>query len=81
MVRSLSLPSGELTLPAFFPDATYAAVRAADVDDVTDAGLKGLEMNTWHLYNKPGAKLIKSLGGLKRFSGWNGAVLTAAQEE
>ncbi len=76
MPTTLSFPYGTLSLPAFFPDATYAAVRAADVEDVSAAGLKGLEMNTWHLYNKPGARLIKSLGGLKRFSGWNGAVLT-----
>ena len=74
--KYLSLPSGEIPLPAFFPDATHATVRSCGFDAVTDAGLYGLEMNTWHLYNKPGAKLIKSLGGLKRFSGWNGAVLT-----
>ncbi len=76
MVKALSLPSGEVKLPAFFPDATYAAVRAADIEDVADAGLSGLEMNTWHMYTKPGAKLIKALGGLHKFSGWSGAILT-----
>ena len=75
-IESLSLPSGTVRLPAFFPDATYGAVRSCGFEAVTGAGLFGLEMNTWHLYNKPGAKLIKSLGGLKHFSGWNGAVLT-----
>ena len=76
MVRELLLPAGTLKLPAFFPDATYGAVKCTDVNDVDEAHLYGMEMNTWHLYNKPGAKLIKSLGGLKKFSGWNGAVLT-----
>lgn len=75
-MNKLELPTGTLRLPAFFPDATYGAVRAAGFEDVENAGLQGLEMNSYHLYSKPGAKLIKSLGGLKRFTGWNGAVLT-----
>ena len=33
-------------------------------------------MNTYHLYNRPGARLIKSLGGLHRFTGWDKAILT-----
>ena len=73
---TLSLPSGELPLPAFFPDATYGAVRATGFEDVYAAGLYGLEMNTYHLYTKPGAKLIKSLGGLHGFTGYRGAILT-----
>lgn len=76
MVKNLFLPSGEVKLPAFFPDATYGAIRAGDINDVEKAGLSGCEMNTWHLYNKPGAKLIKSLGGLKKFTGYDGAILT-----
>ena len=46
MVKQLSLPSGEIALPAFFPDATYGAIRAGDIDDVKQAGLTGCEMNT-----------------------------------
>ena len=65
-----------MPLPAFFPDATYAAVRAASFADVETAGLFGLEMNTYHLMTKPGARLIKSLGGLHGFSGYKGAILT-----
>ena len=76
MVKVLNLPSGEVKLPAFFPDATYGAVRCAGFDSVEGAGLFGLEMNTWHLYTKPGARLIKSLGGLKGFTGYRGAILT-----
>ena len=76
MVKKLSLPFGELALPAFFPDATYGAVRAAGFEDVENASLHGLEMNSYHLYSKPGARLIKSLGGLRAFTGFNGAILT-----
>ena len=76
MIDKLTLPCGEVRLPAFFPDATYAAVRSCGFDAVKDAGLFGCEMNTWHMYNKPGAKLIKSMGGLKKFCGYDGAILT-----
>ena len=76
MIDRLNLPSGEVRLPAFFPDATYGAVRAAGFEDVYDASLQGLEMNSYHLYSKPGARLIKSLGGLRAFTGFKGAILT-----
>ena len=48
-MKYLDVPSGRVPLPAFFPDATYAAVRAASFADVETAGLFGLEMNTYHL--------------------------------
>ena len=52
------------------------AVRAAPFEDVYAAGLHGLEMNAYHLMTKPGAKLIKSLGGLHVFAGYKGTILT-----
>lgn len=51
-------------------------MRASSFADVYAAGLFGLEMNTYHLMTKPGAKLIKSLGGLHGFTGYRGAILT-----
>lgn len=75
-MRTLNTPSGAVPLPAFFPDATYGIVRATGNEDVYAAGLHGLEMNTYHLFTKPGAKLVKSLGGLHGFTGYKGAILT-----
>ena len=75
-MKFLETRSGRVPLPAFFPDATYASVRAAPFDDVYAAGLFGLEMNAYHLMTKPGAKLIKSLGGLHGFTGYKGTILT-----
>ena len=72
-MKYLDVPSGRVPLPAFFPDATYAAVRAASFADVEAAGLFGLEMNTYHLMTKPGARLIKSLGGAARLFRATGA--------
>ncbi|NLG24904.1 MAG: tRNA-guanine transglycosylase [Clostridiales bacterium] len=75
-MNQLVTPHGSLKLPAFLPDATYGAVRAAPFSDVTDAGLAGVVMNSYHLYRRPGARLIKSLGGLHQFTGYRGVVLT-----
>ena len=67
---------GDVPLPAFFPDATFGALRATGFEDLAQARLSGLVMNTYHLYNRPGARLIKSLGGLHGFTGYNGTILT-----
>ncbi|MGI6238161.1 MAG: tRNA-guanine transglycosylase [Christensenellales bacterium] len=75
-MRTLVTRTGEIPLPAFFPDATYGSIRAGSFEDVYAAGLFGLEMNSYHLMTKPGAKLIKSLGGLHAFTGYKGAILT-----
>ena len=75
-MRYLETPSARIALPAFFPDATYGAIRAGAFEDVYAAGLVGCEMNSYHLMTKPGAKLIKALGGLHGFTGYSGAILT-----
>ena len=76
MLKHLDTPAGRLPLPAFFPDATYGAIRAASFGDVERAGLHGCEMNSYHLMSRPGAKVVKSLGGLHSFTGWRGVILT-----
>ena len=72
----LKTPHGDVPLPAFFPDATHGALRATGFEDGEDAGLYGCVMNTYHLYRRPGARLIKSLGGLHAFTGWGRVILT-----
>lgn len=76
MIEQLTTRAGEIPLPAFFPDATYGGIRAGSFEDVYAAGLFGLEMNSYHLMTKPGAKRIRSLGGLHAFTGYRGAILT-----
>lgn len=75
-MNELITPHGAVRLPAFFPDATHGAVRATGFEDVLEAGTPGLVMNSYHLYNRPGAKLIKSLGGLHKFTGFGRPILT-----
>ena len=75
-MKELNLPHARVPLPAFFPDATYGALRATGFEDAEAAGIFGVEMNSYHLYNRPGARLIKTLGGLHAFTGWQRAILT-----
>jgi len=75
-MKLLSLPHGDVQLPAFFPDATRGVVRCLDAEDVAKCGVEGLVMNTYHLLSKPGPSTIKALGGLHTFSGWNHPILT-----
>ena len=75
-MQSLRTASGDVKLPAFFPDATHGSVRATGFEDVVAAGTPGLVMNCYHLFNRPGPKLIKSLGGLHGFTGFSRPILT-----
>ncbi len=75
-MKELVTRRGLVPLPAFFPDATYGALRAAGFDDAERADVPGVVMNTFHLIQRPGAKLVKSLGGLHAFCGWPRPILT-----
>lgn len=72
----LSLPHGDLPLPAFLPDATRGVVRAVDSADLEGAGVTALVMNTYHLMQRPGSSTIKALGGLHRLAGWPRPIMT-----
>ena len=74
MLTSLTTPHGDLPLPAFLPDATRGVVRAVDADDVRDAGIDALMVNTLHLSSQPGISVVKDAGGIHRFSGWEGPI-------
>lgn len=73
---ALSLPHGDLSLPAFLPDATLGAVRAVDSQDLLDAGVPALVMNTFHLMQHPGSSTIAALGGLHAMSAWPRPIIT-----
>jgi len=76
MTSEIRTPHGNVPLPAFFPDGTYGVVRCTDAGDLEQAGIAGVVMNTYHLISRPGAKLMKSYGGLHRFAGWDHPILT-----
>lgn len=69
-------PHGPLQTPVFAPVGTQATVKAVSPRDLTDLGASLVLANTYHLYLRPGDELIRDLGGLHQFMGWNGPMLT-----
>src|SRR4051812_49558633 len=58
------------------PVGTKATVKTLDPDDLRAAGAPIVLANTYHLVFRPGAHVIAELGGLHRFMGWDGPILT-----
>jgi queuine tRNA-ribosyltransferase len=69
-------PHGEIPTPAFMPVGTQATVKAMTPRDLHDVGASIVLGNTYHLYLRPGDELIAELGGLHKFMGWDGPILT-----
>ena len=67
---------GDLRTPAFMPVATQGSVKAVDPRDLRAMGAGMVLGNTYHLYLRPGVKVIERLGGLHRFMGWEDPILT-----
>ena len=67
---------GEVETPAFMPVGTKATVKTLDPDEVRGLGAQIVLGNTYHLHFRPGDELIAELGGLHRFMGWDGPILT-----
>lgn len=66
----------EVNTPAFMPVGTQAAVKTLSPGDVSRTGSEILLCNTYHLYLRPGHKLIEGLGGLHKFMNWPRPILT-----
>jgi queuine tRNA-ribosyltransferase len=67
---------GEVRTPVFMPVGTKATVKTLHPDEVRGLGAQILLGNTYHLHFRPGDELIRDLGGLHRFMGWDGPILT-----
>jgi queuine tRNA-ribosyltransferase len=67
---------GDVPTPAFMPVGTKATVKGLDPERLRELGTTILLGNTYHLHFRPGAELIEELGGLHRFMGWGGPILT-----
>jgi len=72
----MTTPHGIVQTPAFMPVGTQGAVKGMSVRDLRENGAEIILANTYHLYLRPGDRLIARRGGLHRFIGWNGPILT-----
>src|ERR1700751_2139494 len=72
----LATPHGVVRTPAFMPVGTAGAMKGMHWREVREAGADIVLGNTYHLMLRPGAERIAALGGLQRFTGWGGPMLT-----
>ncbi|MBE9502918.1 MAG: tRNA guanosine(34) transglycosylase Tgt [Proteobacteria bacterium] len=67
---------GEINTPVFMPVGTQGTVKAMTPDMLHQLDVEIILGNTYHLYLRPGHKLVKELGGLHKFIGWDRPLLT-----
>jgi queuine tRNA-ribosyltransferase len=72
----LTTAHGDVRTPVFMPVGTKATVKSLDPGEVRGLGAQIVLGNAYHLHFRPGDELIAGLGGLHRFMGWDGPILT-----
>lgn len=75
-VGRISTPHGSIDTPVFMPVGTNAAMRAMTFDDVKNCGAEIVLSNAYHLYLRPGHRLVEAAGGLHKFMNWSRPILT-----
>lgn len=75
-LSTFQTPHGAIEMPAFAPVGTLANVKTLEPRDLQDSGCELILSNTYHLYLRPGHRLIAEFGGLHQFMGWHGPILT-----
>ncbi len=69
-------PHGTVATPAFMPVGTIGSVKGLTPEQLRQAGVQMVLANTYHLALRPGSEIVAELGGLHRFVGWDGPMLT-----
>ena len=72
----LTTAHGVVETPVFMPVGTQATVKAMTPAEMKELGVPILLSNTYHLLNRPGIEIIEKCGGLHKFMGWDGPILT-----
>lgn len=74
---TITTDHGEIATPVFMPVGTCGAIKAVTMDDMRRRVKARIILgNTYHLYLRPGTDLLEKAGGLHRFNGWDGPILT-----
>lgn len=71
-----STPHGDVQMPAFMPVGTQATVKGLEIEQLRATGAEMILGNTYHLALRPGEETVAAHGGLHRFMGWPGPILT-----
>lgn len=72
----LLTPHGKAQTPVFMPVGTSGAVKAMTSEDLEEISAEIVLGNTYHLYLRPGEKIVRKMGGLAKFAGWPKSTLT-----
>ena len=72
----LTTPHAAVETPCFMPVGSQATIKTLTPAEVKDLGYRLILANNYHLYLRPGTRVVGEYGGLHRFMGWNGALLT-----
>ncbi len=72
----LTLNHGVVQTPVFMPVGTYGTVKGVLPRSLTEMGAQIILGNTFHLWLRPGPEVLRAFGGLHRFEGWPGPILT-----
>jgi len=72
----LTTPHGVINTPVFMPVGTQATVKTMAPEELKEMGATIILGNTYHLYMRPGHKLVEKAGGLHRFMNWDRSILT-----
>jgi queuine tRNA-ribosyltransferase len=67
---------GTIYTPSFVPVGTHASLRSVSADELRDLGCQVIITNAYHLHLRPGEDLIEKMGGIHRFMGWDGPLIT-----
>ena len=69
-------PHGDIQTPVFMPVGTQATVKSMTPEELKEIGAQIILSNTYHLYLRPGEKIVKEAGGLHKFMNWDKSILT-----
>src|SRR4051794_914782 len=69
-------PHGPVDTPAFMSVGTQATVKGLTVRNLRETGAQMVLANTYHLALRPGEDVVRDCGGLHKFTGWTGPILT-----
>lgn len=72
----LTTAHGQVETPAFMPVGTAGAVKGITPKQLKETGASIILANTYHLLLRPGVETVEKLGGLGKFMGWEGPILT-----
>ena len=73
---SFETPHGQIQTPLFMPVGTLATVKGISTVQLAQTGAQMVLSNTYHLHLQPGEEIVSSAGGIHKFMGWNGPMLT-----